>query len=86
MTDNTYQGWYNYQTWNVSLYINNEYSLYKSACSYVAFQNELGFDVLYEEFIVYFKELLGSVTPDGVSWTDPSLDTDELSEMLRELC
>lgn len=26
--DKTYNGWKNHQTWNVSLWLNNEYSLY----------------------------------------------------------
>ena len=83
--NNTYNGWANFQTWNVSLFINNEYPLYKLACSYVSYQKELGLDVSYEEFTRYFEDQLGSVTPDGVSWSDPTLDTDELSEMLQEI-
>ena len=85
MNNNTYQGWYNYHTWNVALFINNEYRLYKAACSYVSYQTELGLDISYEEFTRYFKDQLGDVTPDGVSWSDPTLDTDELTEMLQEL-
>ena len=83
--DTTFNGWANYSTWNVSLYINNEYPFYKAAQSYVSYQKELGLDVKYEEFCKYFMDLLGSITPDGVSWTHPELDTDELDEMLEEM-
>lgn len=83
--DTTFNGWANYSTWNVSLYIQNEYPLYKAAQSYASYQKELGLPVLYTEFCQYFMDLLGQITPDGVSWTHPELDTDELDEMLQEL-
>ena len=78
-------GWTNYQTWNVALYIQNEYPFYKAAQSYASYQDELNLPVQYDEFRQYFMDLLGEVTPDGVSWSDPTLDTDELDEMLAEL-
>lgn len=74
MTDTTFNGWTNYSTWNVALYIQNEYDLYQLA---------RGYDD-YETFIED-AGLEGQVTPDGVSWTHPELDTDELNEMLAEL-
>ena len=33
--DTTFNGWANYETWNVSLYINNEYSIYSLAREWV---------------------------------------------------
>ena len=72
--DTTYNGWTNYHTWNVSLYIQNEEPLYQLARGC---EN-------YEEFLDV-SGLAGGVTPDGVSWTDPELDTDELDEMLEDL-
>lgn len=77
----TYEGWANYQTWNVSLWINNEESIYRQACDYVARTEE----PTYEGFIRVLDGVYGDVTPDGVSWTDPTLDMDELDEMIREL-
>ena len=74
MTDTTYNGWTNYHTWNVSLYIQNEYELYRTA---------RGCDT-YQDFLNW-SGLEGSVTPDGVSWTDPVLNIDELNEMISEL-
>ena len=81
----TYNGWSNYHTWNVSLYINNEYPLYKLACEWVEHQREFDAPVDYDIFRHTLAELHGDLTPDGVSWSDPTLDNDELSEMLQEL-
>ena len=84
-TTTGYNGWTNYETWNVSLFIQNEYPFYKAACHYVEFQNQMEFPVQYTEFVQLYCDLLGSKTPDGVSWTDSELDTDELDEMLSDL-
>ena len=82
----TYNGWTNYETWNVALYINNEYDLYRAACSYVSYCKELQLPVSYVDFTENFRGQLGKMTPDGVSWTDfDSLDTAALDEMLTEL-
>jgi len=74
MSATTYNGWANYQTFNVALWIQNTELLYKVGCE----------SRDYDQFltIVGFR---GQVTPDGVSWTDPELDTDELNEMIAEL-
>ena len=69
----TYQGWTNRATWNVALHINNErplYELAKGCSTYTEFRSHL---------------FPGSTTPDGVSYTDPTLDLDELNEMVSEL-
>ena len=85
MTDTTYNGWSNFSTWNVALFINNEYQFYKAAQSYVSYQKELGLDIKYKEYYQFFMTLLGTITPDGVSWTDPTIDEDEMNEMLEEM-
>ena len=84
MTD-TYNGWANYHTWNASLYINNEYPLYCLARDWVAHQVEYDAPIDWETFRCTLVELFGDVTPDGVSWTDPTIDEDEMTEMLQEL-
>ena len=85
MTDNTFNGWANYETWNVSLYIQNEYQFYKAALSYVDYQNTLCLPIKYDEYIAYFMDILGKKTADGVEWNDKSIDRDEMNEMLTEL-
>ena len=83
--DTTYNGWKNYETWNVSLYINNEYGMYMTAVDWVKdrlWNNEA---VSYEDFRHVLNSLYGDKTPDGVWWDDDTLDHEELSEMLLEL-
>lgn len=77
----TYEGWANYQTWNVALWISNEESIYRIARAYSLrrFSN-------YEEFVTkILPSEHGDVTPDRVSWTDPTLDYDALDEFIRDL-
>lgn len=78
----TYEGWANYQTWNVSLWINNIQPLYDSAFRYV----QKATTPTYEGFLIHGLDLeWGDLTPDGVSWTDPTLDHEALDEMLAEM-
>ena len=80
----TYNGWANYETWNVSLYINNEYSFYQAMCDYVQFCIDHDDTPTYSDFISSHHYLLGDKTPDGVSWTNPTLNQEELNEMVWE--
>ena len=88
--DTTYNGWKNYQTWNVSLWINNDEYLYNLA------QESRG----YEDFVARLQDDIEGVpqlfgeecfpalyyqTPDGVSWNDSALDIPRLNEMIWEL-
>ena len=75
--DTTYNGWANYHTWNVALYIQNDYGLYQWAKEY----RHHG----YQAFAEALNESEITITDDGVSYTDPDLDIDELDEMLAEL-
>jgi hypothetical protein len=76
MKTETYNGWKNYATWNVALYIQNVEPIYNEARQ---------FDD-YDKWITSTKRLYAdSVTPDGVRWNDPQLDRKALNEMLAEL-
>jgi hypothetical protein len=72
-------GWKNYETWNVALWIGSDEGLYGLARehrSYKSFANM----IMDPDF--------GSIaagTPDGVSWIDPDLDIEALDEMIEEL-
>ena len=75
MTD-TYNGWANYETWNVALWIGNDEGLYNWAREW----RHHG----YKSFAHQVKEVMAE-TPDGVSWTDSGLDIERLNEMMAEL-
>ena len=77
-----YNGWKNYETWNVALWINNDrllYSIAKEVKDYSVFVHDLKL----------FKMVLTSdmmlMTPDGVRWDHPELDTKALNEMIKDL-
>jgi hypothetical protein len=76
LAQETYNGWSNYETWNVALWIGNDASLYTIA---------LGCED-YAEFQELMIDDLGcKATRDGVLWNDPELNHIELDEMIREL-
>ena len=74
-----YNGWKNRETWNVILWLGNDYPLYcvaqgfkKYATPYLSLRSEL------ESTFGYTK------TMDGVSLWDRNLDIPAIDEMLRE--
>jgi hypothetical protein len=77
MTDTTYNGWKNRETWQVALWIGNDEFLYNEARRWAQHG--------YKSFSHHLDEMMGPTTPDGVSWTHPELDTDALDEMIQEL-
>ena len=78
MTDNTFNGWANYETWNVALYIQNEEPVYRHA----RIHGYRGYDSMIPWLEGYFNQ---QMTPDGVRFMDGIIDTDELDEMLQEI-
>ncbi len=78
MTDTTYNGWANYETWNASLWIDNDETIYRHARR----NKNLG----YRQWAKRFQDEFGEyATGDGVQWMDPAIDQDEMDEMLAEL-
>jgi len=88
--DTTYNGWRNYQTWNVQLWIANDEGLYRRAVEFVngapgeRCDKDAG---VYERFAQYvLREDLGMVeTPDEVAFNDSGLDLDALDGFMKEL-
>jgi hypothetical protein len=90
MSDNTYNGWANYETWNVNLWIQNDEGLY-------GFVHDGLVDILdrcdndWENVsLTDLKELVrdafgANKTPDGVSLMDSAIDWFEISDALLEL-
>lgn len=81
-----YNGWSNYETWNVALWIGGDEGLYSIAkeCKESAHP--------YQEFVNILKSVntgeMASITyqtPDGVAWSDSGINKDEVNEYIREL-
>jgi hypothetical protein len=66
--DVSYNGWENYETWNVALWINNDEGLYNIA-------SEAG---SYEDFVNYVRDFM-TQTPDGVRFDDPAVNVIQLN-------
>ena len=74
-----YNGWKNYETWNVALWIGNDEGLYGLARECETYH-------AFKAVVAQLKpEPIGFQTPDGVAWNDSGLDTDALDEMIDEL-
>jgi hypothetical protein len=70
-----YNGWKNYETWNVALWIGNDEGLYNLA-------RECG---TYSNLKDTLREYGTVETPDHVAYSDSGLDVSALDEMIREL-
>ena len=69
----TYNGWTNYETWNVALWINNEQSLYERSRHFKSYKAYISATGLYHQ-----------KTMDGIAWNDPLINHSEMDEMLKE--
>ena len=71
MDNSEYNGYKNYETWNVCLWIANDEGLYNLS---MACAN-------YDEFVGTLRELDCLETSDGVAWNDSGLDIDAINEV-----
>ena len=74
--DQTYNGWANYETWNVALWIQNDEGLYNLARTLSDYKELV--DVLYQEYGV-------TETKDGVKFNSSKLNRIELDDMMSDL-
>ena len=79
----TYNGWANYETWNVSLWMQNHKFLYNTAVACVEFKahNEMP----YNKFIRCMTNCDQLTTKDGVAWDDENVDHAEINEMMFDM-
>ena len=79
MTDNSYNGWTNWQTFAVGNVILNDESFYNMACGY-----ERGaVNPTWRGFIE--SEGLEDFEADGISFSDRSLDYTELDAVIQDI-
>ena len=71
----SYNGWKNYETWNVALWIGNDEGMYN-------FAKECG---TYKNFVDQMREVGYTETPDKVAYNDSGLDLPRLEEMFADL-
>lgn len=76
-----FNGWANYQTWNIALWIENEQFLYTQA---VNFMRSYKGTNPYKDYIKSMN-LSNQKTRDGIKWNDSTLDYNELNELMNEL-
>lgn len=69
-----YNGWKNYETWNIALWIDGDMGLYDLATQSRS----------YDDFVQTLSELGIVETSDGVAFNDSGLDREELNELIQE--
>ena len=84
MTDQTYNGWKNYETCNVTLWLQNDEGLYNLACSFAKLASNAGTKMDYNKFVPILQ-CISQATDDGVNWNDPKIDIAAVDRMLAEL-
>ena len=75
MANEKYNGWVNYETWNVGMWIANDEGLYR-------FARECG---SYAAFAGAMIQMGNPATDDGVAYDDDRLDLEELEECVKDL-
>ena len=71
-----YNGWTNYETWNVALWITGDERFYNIAKECKSFEN----------FVATMKdELEQPCTPDNVGWDLPCVNKEEVERVFEDL-
>ena len=85
--DNDYNGWKNYETWNLNLWIQNDEGIYLAVVEEMAsLVRHFGRAQLYPGAIrEMLIDIIGERTPDGVSLTDPRICWPEIINALEEM-
>jgi hypothetical protein len=86
-TQATYNGWSNYETWNVALWMQNDEFLYNTAKACVEYCGDN--ETPWAKFVRCMMN--GQIgrhmvqTRDGVRWDDEAINEEEMIEMMQAL-
>jgi hypothetical protein len=78
-----YNGWKNYETWNVALYLDNDEGTYLAVREYVRDTLNSTDDLTYDGLIEYLG-IENESTPDGIPWNYFRIDRREMFEWLMD--
>ena len=70
-----FNGWKNWETWNVALWINNDEGLYNLAKEC----NDYG------QLREILREAGCKETPDGCKWDDPKINVREINDLILDI-
>lgn len=81
--ENDYNGWKNWETWQILLWATNEEPLYRQTTRFVnVWAHRVGFD---DKVKVFFRDLFPNGTPDMDGVDDMQrVDWSEIADHLRE--
>ena len=84
-TDPTYNGYANYETWNLMLWMHNEEFLYNALCGNMRVYARCGASIADIQYI--FRSAISRkygkpITPDGVSVNDKKVNWREIKKCL----
>lgn len=75
-----YNGYKNYETWNVSIYLRNDKAIKSRAVALLKSGKVRGYDQLIQSL-----GLSGQETSDGVAWSDKTIDRGQMETVLKFL-
>jgi hypothetical protein len=78
-----YNGWKNYETWNVALYLDNDEGTYLAVKEYVKDTLNSTDDLSYDGLIEYLG-IENESTPDGIPWSYFRIDRKEMFDWLMD--
>ena len=80
MSAQTYNGWANYETWNVVLWIGNDWGLYQLALDVVR-----NGGTYFELINAILLNCGATKTPDNVAYNDAKINLKQVNEFLADL-
>ena len=83
MSDNTYNGWTNWETWNVLLWLDNEQNLYNAKESFIRRnEHKQNFEILVKSFLT---DIFPNGTPDMKTAEEmEAVNYEEIAETWQE--